>query len=39
MGWINEISSMVFSMGHKLIAGGDKCASATDSMSELVKFE
>ena len=42
MGWINELSSMVFSMGHKLISGGDKqCASAAgdNSLSELCKFE
>ena len=37
MGWMGELSSIVFSMGHKLIQGGDKWTS--DSASEVLRLD
>ena len=37
MGWLGELSSMVLSMGQKLINGAEKCVS--ECTSELVKIE
>ena len=37
MGWLGELSSMVLSMGQKLIQTAEKCTS--DATSEMVKVE
>ncbi len=38
MGWINELSSLVLSMGQKLISGAENLCNS-DSNSEVVKLD
>ena len=38
MGWLGELSSMVLSMGQKLITGAEKCTSEFNSEIERVQF-